>query len=74
MYEKRNLTRLTYECGEMRWIWETPHNDASINDIVEQFYTMLVGSTWMPETVCRAMQEFAEERLESLENSDKDNE
>ena len=45
---------------------------AGADDIIEAFYSMMVGLTFPETTVLRAMKEFAEDKLEVLEPDNKD--
>ena len=46
--------------------------DAGADEIIEAFYSMMVGLTFPETTVLRAMKEFAEDRLEVLARDNKD--
>ena len=48
--------------------------DAGADEIIEAFYSMMVGLTFPETTVLRAMKEFAEEKLSILEPEEKEEE
>lgn len=54
-------TRLIFENGEDRFVWESPYSDVTMEDILNALYGMLVGKTWTPATVIKAMKDFADE-------------
>lgn len=54
-------TRLVYESGDNRFIWESPYCDVSMEDILDAFYGILVGATWQPDTIMKGFKEFLEE-------------
>lgn len=63
-------TRLVYESNDNRYIWESPFVDASIEDILDAFFGMMVSATWQPVTVIEAMRDFAEEHSYMLDDDD----
>ena len=74
MKEENDKTKLTLESYGKVISWETPYNDASIEDLLYAFYGLCVSATWLPKTVLEAMQTFAEEHLSVYENDDNNNE
>ena len=45
------------------------HNwDVGIEELVNSFYTLCVGATFMPITILEAMRDFSEEHLEVYKN------
>ncbi len=68
MYNKEeNFTRLTYESSYgHKQIYELDHEDASLDDVLDGFYALLIGATWHPLTILNGMKDFALEKLESL--------
>lgn len=44
-------------------IWETGAPDANLENVLEGFYGCLIGLTWHPDAILRAMKNFVEERL-----------
>ena len=65
-------TRLVYENDENRYIWESPYNDVSMEDILDAFFGMMVSATWQPITVIEAMRDFVAEHSYMLEDEDED--
>ena len=62
-------TRLVFENYDKRFIWETPYNDVTIEDVLNAFYGMMVSATWLPETVISGMQNFVEEHSDILDDT-----
>lgn len=65
-------TRLIYENNEDRFIWESPYSDVSMEDILDAFYGILIGSTWQPITILQAMKDFLEEHHMYEDNDEYD--
>ena len=63
-------TRLTFENYENRFVWESPYNDVTMDDILNAFYGMMVSATWQTETVISAMKDFVEDHSYILEDED----
>lgn len=47
--------------SEMNW-------DASMEDILQSFYGLLIATSYMPDTILRNMKEFSENVIEALNN------
>lgn len=60
-------TRLTLESYSNKIQWESPHSDASMEDLLYAFYGLCVAATWSPKTILENMRDFAEERLEFMQ-------
>jgi len=63
------FTRLTVEQPDLKVTWEVPYNDVNGEDMMNAIRTIMVGMTFHPETVYRAMREYAEEHSENIENN-----
>lgn len=71
--EKKQFTRLTFENSYGHKItqeWDS--EDVDIDDLLQGFYTALIGATWHPCSVLRCMKDFSEDLLSSLEKCDND--
>lgn len=44
--------------------WETLHSDVSIEEMINAFYTLCIGITFVPSTVLQGMKDFVESKLE----------
>ena len=66
--ENKQKTKLTLESYGNVISWESPYSDASMEDLLNAFYGLCVGATWLPKTVLEAMQYFAEEHLSVYNN------
>ena len=65
--ERKQFTRFTLETsyGD-KTIKELDTEDPDIEDCVHAFFTIMIGSTWQPITVLKAMKSFAESNLDCL--------
>jgi hypothetical protein len=54
-------TKLTLEIGSNKFSWESAYEDCSVTDILEALHGLLVGQTFMSETVIQGMKEYVEE-------------
>lgn len=70
MYNEPNLTRLTLECGEKKVSWEIPHNDVSIDELINAFYSLCIGVTFHPNTVIDWMKVWVDEHTDDDESVD----
>ena len=61
--EKENFTRLTLEQSDRKIVWEVPYEDVTGNDLMQAIETIMVGMTFIPDSVYRSMYEYAKERL-----------
>lgn len=48
---------------------ENEHEDLTIKEWCQMFYTAMIGITFYPETILEGMKDFAEELKGELENS-----
>ena len=74
MYEnckrsKEENTRLTLESYGNVYRFEANHCESDMDEMLYAFYGLLTAATWSPITILKAMKEFADERLEILENN-----
>ncbi len=58
MTEKSNFTRLTIEQPDFKVSWEVPYEDVSIDEMIDGFNTLMIGITFLPETVKKGMAEW----------------
>lgn len=65
---KEENTRLTLESYGNVYRFEANHCDSDMDEMLYAFYGLLTAATWSPTTILQAMKEFADERLELLEN------
>ena len=65
---KQENTRLTLESYGNVYRFEANHCDSDMDEILYAFYGLLTAATWSPITILQSMREFADERLELLEN------
>jgi hypothetical protein len=66
--EKQENTRLTLESYGNVYRFEANHCDSDMDEMLYAFYGLLTAATWSPITILQAMKQFADERLELLEN------
>ena len=65
---KEENTRLTLESYGNVYRFEADHCDSDMDEMLYAFYGLLTAATWSPITILQAMKQFADERLELLEN------
>lgn len=58
-----NYTKLTLKIGNRTTTVKIPGTDPSATDVLEMLYGAMVGQTFLPETVIRSMQDFAESNI-----------
>ena len=56
------LTRLTLENYENKFSWETPYNDVGAEELINAFYSLMIGATFPEKTIIDVMAEFINER------------
>lgn len=56
-------TKLTLKIGDRTTTVNISGTDPSATDILEMLYGAMVGQTFLPETVIRSMQDFAESNI-----------
>ena len=66
--EKQEKTCLTLESYGNVYSFEADHCDSDMGEMLYAFYGLLTAATWSPITILQAMKQFADERLELLEN------
>jgi hypothetical protein len=59
--QENKFTRLTLEQSDKKITWEVPYEDATGEDLVQAFYSLMIGMTFLPTTVRQSMQEFVED-------------
>ena len=67
-HSKEENTRLTLESYGNVYRFEADHCDCDMEEMLYAFYGLLTAATWSPITILQAMKQFADERLELLEN------
>lgn len=65
--EKNRFTRLTLEQSDRKIVIERPYEDVNGDDMIHMLETVMVGMTFLPETVYRSMKERVEELSEIYE-------
>ena len=65
--ENKPFTRLTLEQSDTKIIIEKPYEDISGNEMIEMLETIMVGMTFLPETVYKSMKDRVEELSEIYE-------
>ena len=65
--ENKQFTRLTLEQSDTKIVIEKPYEDVSGNEMVEMLETIMVGMTFLPETVYKSMKDHVEELSEIYE-------
>ena len=63
MIERTHISRVTVEQRESKTIWETPYNDAPLEEIIQGFVGCLVGQSWDEKVVLEAMYSYSREVL-----------
>lgn len=58
-----SYTKLTLKIGDRTTTVKISGTDPSATDILEMLYGAMVGQTFLPETVIRSMQDFAESNI-----------
>lgn len=59
--QENKFTRLTLEQSDKKITWEVPYEDATGEDLVQAFYSLMIGLTFLPTTIRQSMQEFVED-------------
>lgn len=65
--ENKPFTRLTLEQSDTKIVIEKPYEDVSGNEMVEMLETIMVGMTFLPETIYKSMKDRVEELSEIYE-------
>jgi len=65
--EKDRFTRLTLEQSDRKIVIERPYEDVNGDDMIHMLETVMVGMTFLPETIYRSMKERVEELSEIYE-------
>lgn len=65
--ENKPFTRLTLEQSDTKIVIEKPYEDISGNEMVEMLETIMVGMTFLPETIYKSMKDRVEELSEIYE-------
>lgn len=65
--ENKPFTRLTLEQSDTKIVIEKPYEDISGNEMVEMLEIIMVGMTFLPETVYKSMKDRVEELSEIYE-------
>ena len=61
--QENKFTRLTLEQSDKKITWEVPYEDATGEDLVQAFYSLMIGMTFLPTTIRQSMQEFVEDNF-----------
>lgn len=65
--ENKQFTRLTLEQSDTKIVIEKPYEDVSGSEMMEMLETIMVGMTFLPESVYQAMKDRVEELSEIYE-------
>lgn len=65
--EKNRFTRLTLEQSDRKIVIERPYEDVSGDDMLQMLETVMVGMTFLPETIYRSMKDRVEDLSEIYE-------
>lgn len=63
MIDKKHISRITVEQRESTMQWETPYNDAPLEEMIQGFVGCLVGLSWDERVVLEGMISYAKEVL-----------
>lgn len=70
MIERKHISRVTVEQRESKTVWETPYNDAPLDEIIQGFVGCLVGQSWDEKVVLEAMHSYSIDVLGITNDSD----
>ena len=70
MIDKNRISRIVVEQGDSKMIWETPYNDASVEDMIQGFVGCLVGLSWNENVVLESIYSYAKDVLGVVDNGD----
>ncbi len=59
--QEDKFTRLTLEQSDKKITWEVPYEDATGEDLVQAFYALMIGISFLPVTIRQSMREFVED-------------
>lgn len=57
------MTKLELTIGDIKVSWESPSDSLRVDELVQAFSGLMVAHTYMPESIDKAMLEFAEDNL-----------
>lgn len=63
MIERNRISRVTVEQRESKTVWETPYNDAPLEEIIQGFVGCLVGQNWDEQVVLEGMYAYTRDLL-----------
>lgn len=68
---EKQFTKMTFESSYgVKQTVELNTEDPEIEDLVDAFYSMMVGATWQERTILETLKQFAESKLKALNNKD----
>lgn len=67
MINKDKFTRFTVEQSDKKIVWETPFEDITGEDCIQALETLMMGLTFLPITIRKAMQTYIDENPSSNE-------
>ena len=70
MIERKHISRVTVEQRESTTVWETPYNDAPLEEIIQGFVGCLVGQSWDEKVVLEGMYSYAKDVLGIGDNAE----
>jgi len=63
---EKKITKLTMEVGDTVTSWEVPYTDCDMDDLLNAFFSLCIGHTWLPSTILESMKNFAENNMSVL--------
>ncbi len=71
--KEKEFTKLTCESSYgIKTTYEMDSEDPDIEDLMQGFYTLLIGATWSEITILEYMRDFANDKLAVLKKNDDD--
>ena len=58
MMNEQKITKLTLQMGDTITTWEVPHEDVSMDELMDAFHGVCVGQTFVPESFWKACRDF----------------
>lgn len=56
-------TKITLQMYDESISWETPIEDCDINQVIQGFYNVLLGSTFHQDTIVKGFQKFVDDKM-----------
>lgn len=68
-YYKENLTKITFQQYDKTSSWETPFNDADVQDIIQGFVGCMCATSWTYDMVLDALSDYVEDHKTDIEDN-----